>query len=320
MGQVAYCCWCDDEGKVVDDGTVTRLDERRFRLTAAEPSWSWLARFAHGYRVEIEDSTARIAALSVQGPTSRAVLSELASADLNGLRFFHGLPAALEAPGGRRIEAWISRTGYTGDLGFEVWVDSDDALALWDGVLGAGRRHGAEPAGLDAMDVARVEAGFLMNGVDYWSAHHCLIERRKSTPLELGLGWTVDLDRGPFAGRSALAAEKANGPAKRLVGLELDWEEYEALHAEYGLPPSVPAGAWRTPVPLYDDAGRQVGQATSGAWSPILKRNLALASVRADLGRPGTRLQMEVTVEHDRRRVTATVVRKPFFDPERKRA
>ena len=314
IGQVTYLCWCDDRGFVVDDGTVTRLDEDRYRLTAAEPSFAWLERFRRGYDVSIEDSTARIGALSLQGPRARAVLADCCDADLELLRFFHGTRADLDG-----LDVWISRTGYTGDLGYEIWVDAGDALKLWDAVMAAGAAHGLEPAALDAMDITRIEAGFIMNGVDYFSAHHCLIDARKSTPYELGLGWTVKLDREPFNGQAALRAEKERGPRRRLVGLVIDWDELEALYAEHGLPPEICTAAWRTGVPVYAKGGRQVGKATSGAWSPILKRNLALADVEAELAAVGTELDFEVTVEYRRRRVTATVTKKPFFDPPRKR-
>lgn len=314
-GQVTYCCWCDDEGKVVDDGTVSRLEDDYFRVTAAEPALAWLLRYTRGYDVTVEDSTARLAALSIQGPTSRSVVRALAGSSVDSLRFFRFTRATIDG-----LDAIVSRTGYTGDLGYEIWVDSGAAVVLWDAALAAGKPYGLLPAGLDALDMTRVEAGFLMNGVDYYSAHHCLIESRKSTPYELALGWTVNLDRDTFNGQAALREEKARGPARAFVGLVIDWDEFEAHFARRGLPPEVPSGAWRTPVPVYDRDGKQIGQATSGAWSPILKQNLALATVRSGYAKPGTELRIEITVEYERKRVKATVVKKPFFDPERKRA
>ena len=314
VGQVTYLCWCDDDGKVVDDGTVSRLDEEYYRVTAAEPALAWLLAHVRGDRVSIEDSSLRLGALALQGPTSRDILKQATDADLDALRFFRVVRARLDG-----TEVFLSRTGYTGDLGYEVWVAAGNALKVWDALVEAGKPHRMEPAGLDAMDVTRVEAGFLMNGVDYFSANHCLIESRKSTPFELGLGWTVKLDREPFIGQAALLREKARGPAWAFVGLVLDWDEFEALFARYGLPPQVPAGAWRTPVPVYERTGKQVGFATSGAWSPMLKKNLALAHVRIPHHEKGTRLRMEVTAEYERHKVTATVHPTPFFDPERKR-
>jgi aminomethyltransferase len=186
--------------------------------------------------------------------------------------------------------------------------------------MAAGRPHGMVPAGLDAMDVTRVEAGFIMNGVDYYSANHCLIESRKSTPYEMALGWTVHLKRDAFIGRAALVAEKEAGPKRFFVGLSLEWDGFAALFARHRLPPEVPSGAWRDPRPVYARNGRQVGYATSGAWSPVLKKNLALATVMAGNEAVGTELELEVTVEYERKRVRATVEKKPFFDPERKKS
>lgn len=315
VGRVTYLCWCDDDGKIVDDGTVSRLDDQHYRLTAADPTLAWLHRFARPYRVTITDQSERIAALAIQGPTSRDVLRQCSDAPLDTLPFFGTTRARLDG-----IAVQISRTGYTGDLGYEVWVDREHALPVWDAIMAAGRDRRCIPAALDAMDVTRIEAGFIMNGVDYFNATHCLIDSRKSTPYELGLGWTIKLDRDPFVGQAALRAEKARGPSWGMVGLRYDWDEYEALFARHGLPPQVPAGAWRSGVPVYDPSGKQVGQATSGTWSPMLKANLALASVRAPHHAEGTRLQVEVTVEYERHRVGAVVTKTPFYNPERKRS
>lgn len=314
VGRVTYLCWCDDDGKVADDGTVSRLDEEHFRVTAAEPALAWLARHARPFRVTVEESTARLAALSLQGPNAREILRQVTDANLDGLKYFGVAKARLE-----KVSVHISRTGYTGDLGYEIWVDRDSALRVYDAVMAAGRPYRIEPLGLDAMDVSRVEAGFIMNGVDYFSAHHCLIESKKSSPFDIGLGRTVSLERGRFMGQAALKAEKGRGSRWALVGLVYDWDEFETLFARFGLPPQVPAGAWRSAVPVYD-GGRQVGQATSGAWSPTLKKNLALATVHPNHAAAGTKLKIEVTVEYERRQVTATVAELPFYDPARKRA
>jgi aminomethyltransferase len=314
-GVVGYGCWCDDAGKVIDDGTVWRLDETRFRVTSAEPSLAWLARNARGMDVAVEDSSARIAVLSLQGPTSREILRRACDAPIDALKYFRLTEARFDG-----FTATITRTGYSGDLGYEIWVDATDAVRLWDVLADAGGVYGVQPAGLDAYDMVRIEAGYVMNGVDYYSANHCLIESRKSTPYELDLGWTVKLDRDVFNGQAALRAEKERGPARRFVGLEVDWDETERLFAARGLPPEIAGRAWRDPRPVYDRDGRQVGQATSGTWSPLLKKNLALATVRVPAGEVGEELRMEVTVEYVRRSVKATVRQKPFFDPERKRA
>jgi aminomethyltransferase len=314
VGRVAYACWCDDEGKVIDDGTIARLDEDRFRLTAADPALHWLRAVGRGFRVEIEDSSARLAALALQGPRSREVLRAASDADLDALKFFRVTRARIDS-----IDVWISRTGYTGDLGYELWVERGDAVALWDALVAAGRPHGLEPAGLDALDVTRIEAGFVLSGVDYYSAPKVVLESRKSTPDEIGLGRLVELERGaPFVGRDAIRAERERGVAWRLVGLEVAWEALERLYERYGLPPSLPATARRDGLPVY--AGeRQVGKVTSHTWSPLLKKYLALASVESAHAELGTVLEMEHTVEFERRRVPAAVVPTPFFDPERKR-
>jgi aminomethyltransferase len=317
VGRVGYTCWCDDHGKVIDDGTVTRLGDDHYRVTAADPTLHWLQAVGRGLRATIEDSSARLAVLALQGPRSRDILRAASDADLETLKFFGARRARV---GG--LDAWITRTGYTGDLGYEVWVERDDALRLWDALVEAGRPHGVTPAGLDALDVARIEAGFILLGVDYFSAPKVVLAARKSTPWELGLGWIVDFERQgspAFVGREALEAEKRRGPAWALVGLEVAWDALEALYAAFSLPPSLPATARRDGLPVYDDAGRQVGKVTSHTWSPILKKYVALASVEARHAAPGAVLQMEHTVEYERRRVSARVVKTPFFDPERKR-
>ncbi|MFQ5511213.1 MAG: aminomethyltransferase family protein [Candidatus Krumholzibacteriia bacterium] len=313
-GRVAYTCWCDDDGKVIDDGTVSRLDEDYYRVTSTEPNLAWLHRFARGCRVTIEDSSRQLGALALQGPRSRDILQEATEDDITGLKYFAVRQTQID---GCRV--YVSRTGYTGDLGYEVWVESGNATRIWDALNDIGQKYGMLPAGLDAMDITRVEAGFVLNGIDYFNANHCLVKSRKSTPFELGFGWMVKIKRGPFNGRDALALEKLRGPARMLVGLEIGWDEHEALFAAKGLPPEIPSQAWRTSAPVYDDTGTQVGYATSGTWSPILKKNLALATVYRGFETVGTRLQFEVTVEYERKTVPATVAEKPFFDPERKK-
>lgn len=314
VGRVQYLCWCDDHGKVLDDGTCARLSEDHYRVTAAAPSFQWFMRHAGPYRVTIEDSSDRLAALALQGPTARDILSRFTDAELGRMAFFDVCATRFaDVPG------YLSRTGYTGDLGYELWVERERALELWDTLMHHGRDLGLMAVGLDTLDICRVEAGFIMQGVDYQSAHHALIESQKSTPFELGLGWTVKLGDRSFIGAAALAEEREHGSAWAMVGLDISWEALEALYERYGLPPSMPTAAWRTPVPVYFK-GHQVGRATSGAWSPILKKNLALATVNARYGDVGTVLEIEVTVEWERRTVPARVVATPFFDPPRKKA
>jgi aminomethyltransferase len=314
VGQVLYTCWCDEAGKVIDDGTISRLGEQVFRLTSAEPAFRWLHLNAHGFDVKIEDVSESTGALALQGPNARAVLQRLTDHDLSTLKYFRLVETTLKG-----IRVAISRTGYTGDLGYEIWVEAANALPLWDALVEAGTPFGITPCGILALDMARVEAGLMLLDVDYVSAHRAVIESQKSSPYELNLGWAVDLAKERFVGQEALREEKTRGASWQFVGLELDWSSLEKLFAEVGLPPKLPTTAWRTSVPVYDD-GKQVGYATSGCWSPLLKRSIALAHLQTPWARPGQVLSMEVTVEHRRKLATACVVKTPFFDPPRKRA
>jgi aminomethyltransferase len=272
-----------------------------------------MTRLGRGLDVRIADVSERTAALSLQGPTSRDVLGQRSDADLDALGFFASTNTKLDGS-----EVRISRTGYTGDLGYELWCDAEDAVRIFDALMEVGRDYGIRPAGIDALDMARIEAGFIMLGVDYHSAPHVTIDARRSTPFEIGLDWCVDLDRGAFLGREALQAEAARGARWKLVGLEADWLELEKLYESYDLPPHLAPAASRETLPLYADK-RFVGQVTSSVWSPLLKRHLSLASVEAAYAAPGTRLQLEHTVLYERSTVGASVVERPFFDPERKR-
>ncbi len=314
VGRVVYCCWVDDRGHVIDDGTIARLDEDAYRVTTGEPELWWLEQNRRGYDVSVEETTHRYGVLALQGPSSGAILSAVTGTDLTGLRYF-GLTSARLAD----RDVLVSRTGYTGDLGYEVWVEAEHALPVWDTLMTEGRAYGIVPAGLDALDVTRIEAGYLLLGIDYKSAPRCLIDAQKSSPYEIGLGWMVQLDREPFIGQAALRAEKERGSEWALVGLDVSWTALEALYERHGLPPSLATHAWRTAAPLYDGK-RQIGQATSGTWSPTLKRNLALATVRRGYDRVGTRIEIETTVEYRRHTIPATVVDRPFFDPERRRS
>lgn len=316
VGQVLYTTWCDADGKVIDDGTVSRLDEQLFRLTAADPNYRWLGDNARGLSVDIDEVSDRIAALALQGPNARVILERAAECDLSALRYFRLTTATI-----RGVPVTISRTGYTGDLGYEVWMDAPHAVAVWDALIDSGNPYGITPAGMLALDVARIEAGLLLLDVDYVSSRKALIEAQKSTPHELGLGWTVSLDKPAFNGHRAIRAEVARGSDWKFVGIEVDWESLESLYHEMSLAPRLPTQAWRTSVPLYDtNGGQQVGYASSGCWSPLLKRYLALAHLEARYADVGKELRMEITVEHRRKRAKATVAKLPFFNPERKRA
>ena len=313
-GQVYYTPWCDAAGKVVDDGTLSRLDEGTYRLTSADSSLRWLQMNAVGMDVRIEDVSRSVATLALQGPLARAILAQLTSLDLAKLKYFRVASTTL-----RGIPVTISRTGYTGDLGYELWVDAARALPLWDALVEVGTPYGITPAGVWALDIARIEAGLIMLDVDYYSAHHALIEQRKSTPFEINLGWAVSASKGPFNGRRALAAERQRGAAWGFVGLEIDWVSFERLFAAHHLPPQISNVAWRASAPVYV-WGSQVGYATSGCWSPLLKKQLALAHLERPHFAAGTQVEMEVTVEHRRVRAAAVVRDLPFYDPDRKKA
>ena len=314
VGQVFYTPWCDEHGSVIDDGTVSRIDEQLFRWTAADPSLRWFRQNAAGLRVSVEDVSEEIAALALQGPTSARVLRAASDVNLGSLKYFRVASGTI---GGVPVD--ISRTGYTGDLGYEVWMPAADAVRVWDVLMELGRPFDIKPAGMLALDVARVEAGLLLIDVDFFSSKKALIEKQKYTPYEMGLGRLVSLTKGRFIGQQALRAEHQRGPARQVVGLELDWMAVESIYEQLGLPPTVGATASRSAVPVYR-GGQQVGRATTTTWSPVLKKMIALATVDRPHFANRTGLEIEVTVEAVRHRVKATVVPLPFFNPARKMA
>jgi len=314
VGRVFYTPWCDDDGFVIDDGTVSRLAEARFRLTAAEPTLRWLTLNARGLDVAIDDVSERTAALALQGPRAADILRACDAADLDRLPYFHVTSGTIAG-----VAVDVSRTGYTGDLGYEIWVDARQAVRVWDAIVGAGRAFDIKPAGMLALDVARVEAGLLLADVDYVGSRKALTDTQKYTPFEMGLDRLVNLDKETFVGKERLVAERNRGAVRRIVGLEVDWTEVEALYERYGLPPVAPAAASRLAVPVMV-GGRQVGRATTTAWSPTLKRLIALATIAAPHFSVGTAVGLEVTVEGSRHFVRATIVETPFFNPSRKTA
>jgi len=316
VGQVYYTPWCDDEGKLIDDGTLARLDDNFYRLTAADPTAAWLEDNAFGLDVTIEDVTDEVAALSLQGPTAREVLQTLSAVDLRPLPFFHALQTSLA-----NIPVTLTRTGYTGDLGYEIWLEPEKAAYLWDVLLEAGRPYQLRPTGMVALDMTRIEAGLILTDVDFISAHKTMFAVQKSTPYELGLGWTVKLDKPYFVGQAALRREKANGSKEALVGLVVDVNILEGLYGRFGMPLHLPYESWNDGRPVYADSGqhRWIGKASSGTWSPILKQYIALARVQTQYAKPGTRLYLEETIESHRLAVPAVVVKLPFYEPARKR-
>jgi aminomethyltransferase len=314
VGQVYYTPWCDEEGKVIDDGTVTRVREQEYRWTAADPTLRWLTQNAAGLNVAIEDVSESVAALALQGPTSARVLRAAGDADIETLRYFRMTSGTIDG-----VAVDISRTGYTGDLGYEIWMPAGGALRVWDALTRAGAASGLKPAGMLALDVARVEAGLLLIDVDFHGSRKALVPAQRYSPYEMGLGRLVQLDKASFVGRRALVEEQRRGAARTIVGLEVDWDDVERLYDRAGLPPVAPAAASRVAVPVMRN-GRQVGRATTTAWSPTLKRLIALATIDAPHAAPGTRLQFEITVEGARHFAGATVVTTPFFNPPRKTA
>ena len=314
VNQVMYTPWCDEHGKVIDDGTVQRLSENKFRITSAEPNFEWIESNSTGMDVIIKDDSYSTAALALQGPNSRAILNTISSKSLDNLKFFWMMDTTFE-----NIPVTISRTGYTGDLGYEIWMDPNDALSVWDLLIDKGKTFGITPTGLHALDIARIEAGLILLDVDYISTRHALIESRKSSPYELGLGWAVKLKKKNFIGKAPLHKELDNGSNWSFVGIEIEWSGFEKHYRAVGLAPGLPSTAWRTSTPLYNN-NEQVGYATSGTWSPLLKRYIALAHVKSKHAKEGSELMFELKVEHFRKLTKATVVKTPFFNPERKRS
>jgi glycine cleavage system T protein (aminomethyltransferase) len=314
VDQVIYCCWCDPEGKVIDDGTITRLGANEYRWTAADPSLRWFRQNALALDVSIEDVSEQTAALALQGPMSGRVLRAVTDAPIENLKYFRVARGKIAG-----VPVDISRTGYTGDLGFEIWMPWIDAVKVWDALVANGKAFDIHAAGMIALDIARIEAGLILIEVDYISSKKALIESQKYSPFEIGLGKLVDLKKENFVGREALAREAKKGPERALVGLEIDWNEVEALYDKLKMAPQVPNTASRVAVPVYR-GGRQVGKATSTTWSPTLKKMIALASVSRESCARGASLSMEMTVEAVRHTVSAKVVPLPFFNPPRKTA
>ncbi|HEX7231262.1 MAG TPA: aminomethyltransferase family protein [Candidatus Binatia bacterium] len=314
VGQALYGCLCQEDGAVIQDGTVFRLAEDHFRFHLAEPSLRWLRLNATGMNLTIEEVSEQLGALALQGPHALRILETLVDVELRGLKFFRLIPAKIAD-----LPVIVSRTGYTGDLGYEIWLDTVYAGAVWDALVQEGNHFGIKPAGMLALDVSRLEAGFILLDVDYISAEKAMIPSQRYSPFEIGLGWTVDLHKSDFVGERALRQEIYPALSRQIVGLEISLGDYEYLFQQVGLPPEFPLAAWRGGVPVYRNE-RQIGHATTGAWSPILKKYIALATVNKQCAVPGTVLEIEVTVEHRRKTASATVVRTPFFDPPRKRA
>ena len=314
VGQVLYTPWCDERGSIIDDGTVTQLAPGRYRVTAADPSLRWFQDNATGLQVQVEDISDSLAALALQGPLAGEILQQLAGPAIAQLKYFRHAAAVIAG-----MKVSVTRTGYTGDLGYELWAHPADAERLWDALMAAGQPRLLRAAGQLALDMVRIEAGLLLVAVDFISSKKTVFDVQKSTPYELGLGWTVMLDKGNFVGRAALAAERERGAAWATVGLDVQWESLEQIYKRYGMPIHLPETAWSNAVPVFSD-DVQIGRATSGTWSPLLKKYVVLARIQPQYAKPGTRVSMEATVEAQRHMTAACVTALPFYNPPHKRA
>jgi aminomethyltransferase len=316
VGRVFYTTWCDDRGKVMDDGAVFHLADDYFRMTTTLPALDWLQDNAIGFDVEIEEVSEEFVGVALQGPTSRELLQRLTATDLKGLRYFQCTDAELAG-----APALISRTGYTGDLGYEIFIKPQDAERLWDSIMEIREDYKMRPAGLVALDMTRIEAGLLQINAEFISASQTLFDVQKTSPLELGLGWMVETDGDFFVGRDALRREKESGSRWATVGIRVDVTVIEKYFAEYGMPLHLPASAWTEAVPIYSDEGQahHIGRGSSGMWSPVMKQYIAIARVEPRFAKLGSRFFIEEMIEAKAYSIPATVVKMPFFDPPRKK-
>jgi len=317
-GHAQYTLWCDDRGFVVEDGVVLRLGRDEFLLTAAEPNLDYFARLIGRFDVMIEEVTDRWGVLAVQGPRARSLLEAL-TPDVAALPYF-GLTSTKIA----KVPVMVSRTGYTGDLGYEIWVPAGDALKVWDAVWDASRGQGVLPIGMTALYMARIEAGLVLLDVDFHSSRFAWTDADRTTPTELGLGWmlrNLEADDREFIGRDAIARELRDGTSRwRLGGLIVDWRDYDRIYDEAGLIPPKDHTPIQDEYYVYDDDLNQLGYATSQMYSPMLQRHIALARVPLDRSTPGSRVKLELAVSHRYEYFDAEVARLPLFNPARRTA
>jgi aminomethyltransferase len=317
VGQIFYTPWCDDDGKVVDDGTVWRLSDTHFRVTCAEPNKLWLEDAGFMMDATVTDVSDSIAAMALQGPNARAILSQLVDPEaMASLKYFFLFETQIDG-----FDITISRTGYTGDLGYEIWLDAKNAEAFWDRIMAVGQDYGMALIGINALDQARIEAGLIMLDVDYYSSRHAVIEKQKSSPYEITLGWAVDLKKDNFIGKAALAKEKRTetGTSEKMVGIEIDWIGLEESYEKVGLPPQVSSVPCREGTPVYKGA-THVGKITSKCYSPLLKKYIALAAIEKQHASEGTEVEVEITVDYVRRKTRGIVRKLPFFASPLKRS
>ena len=315
-GQAQYTIWCDDRGFVNEDGVVFRHGTDEYLLTAAEPNLAYFRDLIGFDQVEIEEVTEQYGSLAIQGPRAHAILSQLAP-EVTTLGYFEHTPAKLGD-----VPVTISRTGFTGDLGFEVFCEAADAEAVWDRVQEAGTPHGLVPFGQIALLMARIEAGLLLIHVDFDASRLAENDEHRSTPIELGLRWMLkglDDDTRPFIGRKAIRRELADGTSRwRMTGLMVDPFDHHSKYTDAGMVPPKDHTPVHEEMMVYDDDVQRVGYATSFMYSPVLQRHIALARVRPDLATPGRKVNLEFTINHRYVQVGASVTRNPMFAPARK--
>jgi aminomethyltransferase len=317
-GRAQYTIWADDRGFVMEDGVVFRHSENDFLLTAARPNLGYLQGLAGGLRVELEDVSEDYGILAVQGPRSRDVLAALAP-ETAGLAYFEHTEVKVG-----QAQVTLSRTGYTGDLGYELTVPADQALDVLDAVIEAGQGHGLRPFGEEALTMLRIEAGLPLVDVEFRNSRLAFTDHDRVTPKELGMGWMlrgVREDPRAFVGRDAIRRELVDGTSRwASVGIVVDWAHWDRLYRDAGLLPPKDEHPLPYESMLYDAAGEQVGYATSFMYSPVLQRHIGLARVRPDLAAPGTEVHLELTVQHHNTTVAATTAKLPLFNPARKAA
>ncbi|MDH3499813.1 MAG: aminomethyltransferase family protein [Acidimicrobiia bacterium] len=317
-GRGQYTIWCDDDGYVMEDGVIFCTAENEYLLTAAKPNLAYLQSLIGYDKVEVEDVSAAYASVAVQGPRSREILAALAPS-VRGLAYFEHTETKIgDAP------LTVSRTGFTGDLGYELWMDRSDALRVWDVLFEIGSGHGLVPNGDVALLMARIEAGLLLVDADFESSRFAWNDAHRSTPIELGLGWMFrnlsKTDR-PFIGREAIRRELAGGPTRwRMIGLVVDWRDYEQKYSRAGLIPPKDHTPVAEDMMVYDADAKRVGYATSFMYSPVLQRHIALARVRPDLAAPGNEVNLEFTIDHRYEMVAAHTAALPLYDPPRRTA
>jgi aminomethyltransferase len=317
-GRGFYTVWCDDDGKVVDDGAVFHIAENHLRLTSTLPSLEWLIDNSSGFDVTIEDVSEELVGIALQGPTSRDLLQKLTSVDLSALKYWHCTDADVVGS-----PSLISRSGYTGDLGFEIFVRPEDAERIWDSAMDLASDYQMRPCGLVALDMTRIEAGLPTIDAEFISAKQTLFEVQTISPLELGVGWMCKLDGDFFVGRDALIKEKLNGTSRwNTVGIELDVTYIEKYFREFAMPLHLPERSWNEAVPIYADEPQNnlIGRGTSGMWSPLLKKYIVIARIPPQYAKLGSSFFIEEVIEAKAFSIPATVVKMPFFDPPRKKA